>query len=62
MCGLRKNLDYIVLNSLRDKGAGFMSDTNKVTIFTPHGEPEQLQLKAKQDVAHDIINAIVKLL
>ena len=57
-----KHLDMIVLNSLRDKGAGFMSDTNKVTIFTPHGEPEQLQLKAKQDVAHDIINAIVKLL
>lgn len=52
----RKNLDMIVLNSLRDKGAGFRTDTNKVTIVTALGETAY-PLKSKREVAADIIDA-----
>ena len=52
----RKNLDMIVLNSLRDKGAGFRTDTNKVTIVTALGETAY-PLKSKREVAVDIIDA-----
>ncbi len=55
----RKNLDMIVLNSLADKGAGFGTDTNKVTIITRSSE-EIFPLKSKQDVAADILNRIIK--
>lgn len=51
----RKNLDYIVLNSLRDPGAGFGVDTNKVTIFGVDNKVQQFELKNKQAVAIDII-------
>jgi len=51
----RKNLDYIVLNSLRDPGAGFGVDTNKVTIFGTNNKVWQFELKNKQAVAIDII-------
>lgn len=51
----RKNLDYIVLNSLRDPGAGFGVDTNKVTIFGADNKVQQFELKNKQAVAIDII-------
>ena len=54
----RKNLDMIVLNSLRDAGAGFSTDTNKVTIFTRSGAETPLPLKPKKEVASDILNAI----
>lgn len=54
----RKNLDMIVLNSLRDKGAGMMTDTNKITIYTRKGDEQNYPLKSKQDVAVDIANAI----
>ena len=54
----RKNLDMIVLNSLRDAGAGFSTDTNKVTIFTRSGAETPLPLKPKKEVARDILNAI----
>ena len=54
----RKNLDMIVLNSLRDAGAGFSTDTNKVTIFTRSGAKTPLPLKPKKEVARDILNAI----
>ncbi|MBQ8968840.1 MAG: bifunctional phosphopantothenoylcysteine decarboxylase/phosphopantothenate--cysteine ligase CoaBC [Bacteroidaceae bacterium] len=54
----KKNLDFIVLNSLRDKGAGFSHDTNKVTIISPRGETVY-ELKSKQEVAHDIVDALV---
>lgn len=53
----RKNLDMIVLNSLRDKGAGFRTDTNKVTIVTREAE-KSYPLKSKREVAADIIDAI----
>lgn len=51
----RKNLDFIVLNSLQDAGAGFGHDTNKVSIITPH-ERIDLPLKSKPEVASDIID------
>jgi phosphopantothenoylcysteine decarboxylase/phosphopantothenate--cysteine ligase len=54
----RKNLDMIVLNSLRDKGAGFGSDTNKVTIFRVSGEKLAFELKSKRAVAADILDQI----
>ena len=54
-----KNLDFIVLNSLRDAGAGFSHDTNKVTIITPRSEM-QYELKTKQEVACDIVDVLVK--
>lgn len=58
----RKNLDMIVLNSLRDAGAGFGIDTNKVTIFTRQGEAIALPLKSKQEVAADIWAAVGNML
>lgn len=53
----RKNLDTIVLNSLSDKGAGFGTDTNKITVITRDGETA-FPLKSKADVAADIIDCI----
>lgn len=57
----RKNLDFIVLNSLQDKGAGFQYDTNKVTIVTPTKQIPY-PLKSKKEVACDIINHLVSIL
>ncbi len=57
----KKNLDFIVLNSLQDKGAGFACDTNKVTIIDAKGENEY-PLKSKSDVAKDIVSHLAKLL
>lgn len=54
----RKNLDFIVMNSLRDEGAGFGHDTNKVTFLFPDGQREEFPLKTKNDVARDIINRL----
>lgn len=51
----RKNLDMIVLNSLRDKGAGFATDTNKVSVFTRGDQlPVEIPLKTKREVAADL--------
>ena len=58
----RKNLDMIVLNSLRDEGAGFAGDTNKVNIFFKNGESSSYPLKSKQSVAIDIVDSIEGLL
>lgn len=57
----RKNLDMIVLNSLRDKGAGFGTDTNKVSIIRTDGSREDFSLKSKREVAADIVSAILEL-
>lgn len=57
----RKNLDFIVLNSLNYKGAGFQCDTNKVTIIDREGR-EEYPLKSKAEVAHDIVNHLAKVL
>lgn len=54
----RKNLDFIVLNSLRDAGAGFRCDTNKVTILDRRGETTVYPLKSKQEVAEDIVRKL----
>ncbi|MBT8191113.1 MAG: phosphopantothenoylcysteine decarboxylase, partial [Bacteroidia bacterium] len=56
---VKKNFDFIVLNSLRDKGAGFQHDTNKVTLYTNQGEKTEYELKSKKEVATDIINTLV---
>ncbi len=56
----RKNLNLIVLNSLNDKGAGFKSDTNKVTFIDNKDNITEFQLKSKLDVAKDLLNEIVK--
>lgn len=58
----RKNLDFIVLNSLRDAGAGFRCDTNKISIIDRQGEITSYPLKSKQGVAVDIVNKLATLL
>lgn len=58
----RKNLNFIVMNSLRDKNAGFQVDTNKVTIFTDKGEAIEGECKSKRAVAHDIVDVLHKYL
>lgn len=55
----RKNLDFIVLNSLNDKGAGFRHDTNKITLLSTEGS-EEFPLKPKTEVAEDIIDRLVR--
>ena len=55
----RKNLDVIVLNSLQDKGAGFATDTNKITIIDKDFNEKSFELKSKVEVAKDIMNEIV---
>jgi phosphopantothenoylcysteine decarboxylase/phosphopantothenate--cysteine ligase len=55
-----KNFDLIVLNSLRDKGAGFGHDTNKVTIIDKGHQIKTFELKSKKEVANDIVNAIIE--
>lgn len=57
-----KNLDFIVLNSLRDAGAGFRCDTNKISIIDNKGEVASYPLKSKQGVATDIVNKLATLL
>ncbi|MFC3562451.1 bifunctional phosphopantothenoylcysteine decarboxylase/phosphopantothenate--cysteine ligase CoaBC [Pedobacter jamesrossensis] len=57
----KKNLDLVVLNSLNDKGAGFKSDTNKITIFNKALEKTAFELKSKAEVAKDICEAILKI-
>ncbi|MEE4198247.1 MAG: bifunctional phosphopantothenoylcysteine decarboxylase/phosphopantothenate--cysteine ligase CoaBC [Bacteroidales bacterium] len=54
-----KNLDFIVLNSLKEQGAGFGVDTNKVTILDSSGNTEDFALKSKQEVAVDIVNKLM---
>lgn len=58
----RKNLDFIVLNSLREKGAGFRHDTNKISIIDKSGAVSHFTLKHKMDVAADIIDKLATLL
>ncbi|MCQ2212409.1 MAG: bifunctional phosphopantothenoylcysteine decarboxylase/phosphopantothenate--cysteine ligase CoaBC [Bacteroidaceae bacterium] len=57
----KKNFDFIVLNSLRDKGAGFRTDTNKITIITPDAM-QTYPLKSKAEVAVDIIDQLQSIL
>lgn len=55
----RKNFDFIVLNSLQDKGAGFRVDTNKITIIDRQQGTTAYETKSKQEVAEDIVEYIV---
>jgi phosphopantothenoylcysteine decarboxylase / phosphopantothenate---cysteine ligase len=50
----RKNLDFIVMNSLRDAGAGFGTVTNRISVFTKDGKTHNFDLKSKREVASDI--------
>lgn len=52
----KKNLDYIVLNSLKESGAGFQHDTNKIAIIDKNGIRKDFELKSKKEVAADIID------
>ncbi len=55
----KKNLDFIVLNSLNDERAGFAYDTNRVTIIDGDNNRIKFELKSKTDVAHDIVQHIL---
>lgn len=56
-----KNADMMVLNSLKDKGAGFGINTNKITIFDKAENEYHFEIKSKVNVATDIVNTIIKL-
>lgn len=58
----RKNFDFIVLNSMRDTGAGFNSDTNKISIIFDETRFKTFELKNKDDVAVDIVTELIKIL
>jgi phosphopantothenoylcysteine decarboxylase/phosphopantothenate--cysteine ligase len=53
-----KNLDFIVLNSMNDKGAGFGKDTNKVTLIERTGKKHTFDTKPKTEVAEDIVDLL----
>ena len=54
-------LDFIVLNSLNEKGAGFQVDTNKITIIDKSNNQQNFELKSKKEVAADIVQKIISL-
>jgi len=54
-----KNLDYVVLNSLNDLGAGFAHDTNKITVIDREGVERHFELKTKQEAAQDLLELII---
>ena len=56
----KKNLDFIVLNSLRDSGSGFQHDTNKIKILDNSGAVFAYDLKSKADVAVDVVNKLME--
>lgn len=58
---LKKNFDFIVLNSMRDEGAGFQGDTNKITIIDKQGNVVKFELKQKTEVARDIVSYVTKI-
>ncbi len=58
----RKNLDMIILNSLRDEGAGFGFETNRVTIIDRNNNIDKFELKSKDEVASDIFKRIITLI
>jgi phosphopantothenoylcysteine decarboxylase/phosphopantothenate--cysteine ligase len=58
----RKKLDIIVLNSLRDHGAGFDFDTNRITIIDKYNNIDKFELKSKEEAARDILEKIVSMI
>ncbi len=59
---IKKNLDFIVLNSLRDEGAGFGTDTNKISIIDKNNNIHNFELKSKTEVAKDIVEKLISLM
>jgi phosphopantothenoylcysteine decarboxylase/phosphopantothenate--cysteine ligase len=59
---MSKNLDVIVLNSLKEEGAGFGYDTNKITLIDRYNIIDKFELKSKEDAAKDILNKIVSMI
>lgn len=57
----RKNLDFIVLNSLQNKGAGFQVDTNQISIIDKFGKRTDFPLKSKKEVAKDIVDYLIQI-
>jgi len=55
----KKNLDFIVLNSLNDEGAGFGTDTNKITILDKNNNIDKFELKSKTEVSADIVEKLI---
>ncbi|MGQ9621781.1 MAG: phosphopantothenoylcysteine decarboxylase domain-containing protein [Bacteroidales bacterium] len=55
----KKNLDIIILNSLRDEGAGFGYDTNKITIIDRNNNIDKFELKSKKETARNILDKII---
>ena len=58
----KKNFDFIVLNSLRDAGAGFGTDTNKICIIDKNNIINKFELKSKAEVAQDIVEKLISLM
>jgi len=56
-----KNADLVVMNSLNDKGAGFGTDTNKITIFDKSGKEFNYELMSKKEAAKNIVDTIIQL-
>ena len=56
----KKNLNFIVLNSLADEGAGFSVDTNKITILDAYNKQTEFELSSKQTVAQNIVEYLIK--
>lgn len=56
----KKNLDFIVLNSLQDQGAGFQKDTNRIQIIDQQNNIDSYPLKSKKEVAEDIFDVLLK--
>lgn len=54
----KKKLDFIVLNSMQDKGAGFQKDTNRITIIEKNGKSHNFETKLKTEVAKDIVDLL----
>jgi phosphopantothenoylcysteine decarboxylase/phosphopantothenate--cysteine ligase len=57
----KKNFDFIVLNSLKDEGAGFQVDTNKIKIIDRKNKIQEFELKSKTEVANDIVGKIIEI-
>jgi phosphopantothenoylcysteine decarboxylase/phosphopantothenate--cysteine ligase len=58
----KKNLDLVVLNSMQDEGAGFGTDTNRVTMIDRSGNVEKFELKPKNQVASDLVRRVIKMI
>lgn len=58
----RKNLDLIVMNSLKDEGSGFGYDTNKITIIDRNNNIDKFEMKSKDEAARDILDKIVSMI